>query len=308
MCVRVWRPGEPTRRNPNGTATGATWPTRTSRSASSWRHQLGVPMTFTEAAFKDFSEAIERDRADGDARLPMQLQNERAGVSIKLTAEQVKQTLAHKNPSPNTSQFQKEIDMSTNTQEIGRKIMNELMGGRVRRGQGQEAQQTSTPSCSTTPRRSASGAAWARPYRPQAAQHPQHRLADGAEPSDPARAATSMARSPMAARSRRSARSCCTRRSTAACRPPARLFASPRKCCASANSSAEVKRQATWQRTVSVHKPSPRPRRLLVKAAAALASLLATELPLAGEAAAQAFPSKPVRVSCLPPRAATWTT
>ncbi len=56
--------------------------------------QLGVPMKFTEAAFRDFSEAIERGWADGDARLPMQLQNERADVTIKLTAEQVKQTLA----------------------------------------------------------------------------------------------------------------------------------------------------------------------------------------------------------------------
>jgi 3-hydroxyisobutyrate dehydrogenase len=55
--------------------------------------ELGVPMKFTQAAFEDFSEAIARGWADGDARLPMQLQNERAGVDMKLTADEVKRIL-----------------------------------------------------------------------------------------------------------------------------------------------------------------------------------------------------------------------
>lgn len=56
--------------------------------------QLGVPMKHAQATFDDYTAAIERGWGELDARAPMQLQNERAGVSIKVSADGVKQTLA----------------------------------------------------------------------------------------------------------------------------------------------------------------------------------------------------------------------
>jgi 3-hydroxyisobutyrate dehydrogenase len=56
--------------------------------------QLNVPMHYAEVAFKDFSEALDRGWGERDSRSPMQLQNERAGVTIKVSAEDVQKTLA----------------------------------------------------------------------------------------------------------------------------------------------------------------------------------------------------------------------
>ena len=56
--------------------------------------ELGVPMKHAEAAYEDFTAALERGWGDKDSRSPMQLQNERAGVTIKVSAEEVKKTLA----------------------------------------------------------------------------------------------------------------------------------------------------------------------------------------------------------------------
>jgi 3-hydroxyisobutyrate dehydrogenase len=56
--------------------------------------QLGVPMQVGEAAYQYFNEALERGWADRDSRAPMQIQNERAGVTIKESAEDVQKTLA----------------------------------------------------------------------------------------------------------------------------------------------------------------------------------------------------------------------
>ncbi|MEY4099109.1 MAG: hypothetical protein RL300_280 [Pseudomonadota bacterium] len=56
--------------------------------------ELGVPMHYAEVAYKDFTEALERGWGDRDSRSPMQLQNERAGVEIKVSAEDVAKTLA----------------------------------------------------------------------------------------------------------------------------------------------------------------------------------------------------------------------
>jgi 3-hydroxyisobutyrate dehydrogenase len=56
--------------------------------------QLGVPMKYARVAHEDFSEALERGWGDRDSRSPMQIQNERAGVTIKVSAEDVKKTLA----------------------------------------------------------------------------------------------------------------------------------------------------------------------------------------------------------------------
>jgi 3-hydroxyisobutyrate dehydrogenase len=50
-------------------------------------------------AYEDFNAALERGWGELDSRSPMRLQNERAGVSIKVSAEDVKQTLARDEPA-----------------------------------------------------------------------------------------------------------------------------------------------------------------------------------------------------------------
>jgi 3-hydroxyisobutyrate dehydrogenase len=56
--------------------------------------ELGVPMKYADLALEDFSAALERGWGELDSRSPMRLQNERAGVSVKVSAEDVKKTLA----------------------------------------------------------------------------------------------------------------------------------------------------------------------------------------------------------------------
>ncbi len=56
--------------------------------------QLGVPMKHAEVACQDFAAALDRGWGNRDSRSPMQIQNERAGVTIKVSAEDVKKTLA----------------------------------------------------------------------------------------------------------------------------------------------------------------------------------------------------------------------
>lgn len=56
--------------------------------------ELGVPMKQAEAAFADAQEAMARGWSEQDSRISMQLQNERAGVSVKSPAEDVKRMLA----------------------------------------------------------------------------------------------------------------------------------------------------------------------------------------------------------------------
>jgi len=56
--------------------------------------ELGVPMKHADLAYEDFNAALERGWGELDSRSPMRLQNERAGVSIKVSAEDVKKTLA----------------------------------------------------------------------------------------------------------------------------------------------------------------------------------------------------------------------
>ena len=57
-------------------------------------HQLGVPMPQAETAYQSYTEALERGWGELDSRAAMHLQNERAGVTIKATAEEVQATLA----------------------------------------------------------------------------------------------------------------------------------------------------------------------------------------------------------------------
>jgi len=56
--------------------------------------QLGVPMKHAEVACQDFATALDRGWGNRDSRSPMQIQNERAGVTIKVSADDVKKTLA----------------------------------------------------------------------------------------------------------------------------------------------------------------------------------------------------------------------
>lgn len=55
--------------------------------------QLGVPMQCAQSALGYFNDALDRGWGDRDSRSPMALQNERAGVTIKLSAEEVQRTL-----------------------------------------------------------------------------------------------------------------------------------------------------------------------------------------------------------------------
>ncbi|MEJ8848224.1 NAD(P)-dependent oxidoreductase [Variovorax rhizosphaerae] len=56
--------------------------------------ELDVPMKYAERAMEDFQAALDRGWGDRDSRSPMQLINERAGVQIKVSAEDVKKTMA----------------------------------------------------------------------------------------------------------------------------------------------------------------------------------------------------------------------
>jgi 3-hydroxyisobutyrate dehydrogenase len=56
--------------------------------------QLGVPMAYIQATYNEFDEALQRGWGERDSRTPMAMQNERAGVVIKMTPEEVKETLA----------------------------------------------------------------------------------------------------------------------------------------------------------------------------------------------------------------------
>lgn len=55
--------------------------------------ELGVPMNCARVAQKDFHEALERGWGHLDSQAPLRLQNERAGVEVKLDADQVREVL-----------------------------------------------------------------------------------------------------------------------------------------------------------------------------------------------------------------------
>lgn len=56
--------------------------------------QLEVPMPQAETAYLSYTEALEKGWGDRDSRVAMHVQNERAGVTIKASAEDVQATLA----------------------------------------------------------------------------------------------------------------------------------------------------------------------------------------------------------------------
>lgn len=55
--------------------------------------QFDVPMASARAVYGDFQEALDRGWGGRDSQVPMQLQNERAGVEVKLSAEEVREVL-----------------------------------------------------------------------------------------------------------------------------------------------------------------------------------------------------------------------
>ncbi|MEY4100136.1 MAG: hypothetical protein RL300_1307 [Pseudomonadota bacterium] len=56
--------------------------------------EFDVPMAQSELAYQDYTAALERGWAKRDSRSPMELQNERAGVTIKASPDAVKEMLA----------------------------------------------------------------------------------------------------------------------------------------------------------------------------------------------------------------------
>jgi len=55
--------------------------------------QMDVPMKVAQAAYEDFQEALDRGWGNRDSQSPMVLQNERAGVTVKVSPEEVKDIL-----------------------------------------------------------------------------------------------------------------------------------------------------------------------------------------------------------------------
>jgi 3-hydroxyisobutyrate dehydrogenase len=56
-------------------------------------HELGVPMDLAETAYKDFNTALARGWGQRDSRAPMELQNERAGITVKADPARIKAML-----------------------------------------------------------------------------------------------------------------------------------------------------------------------------------------------------------------------
>lgn len=63
------------------------------RLAMDLARELEVPMRCAEAAFEYYTDALDRGWGDRDSRSPMELQNQRAGVQIKVQPEDIDRTL-----------------------------------------------------------------------------------------------------------------------------------------------------------------------------------------------------------------------
>ena len=56
--------------------------------------EYDVPMKQADAAYQDYTEAMERGWSERDSRSPMSLQNERVGITVQASAEAVKEMMA----------------------------------------------------------------------------------------------------------------------------------------------------------------------------------------------------------------------
>ena len=61
--------------------------------ATALGHELGVPMRMANLALEELTEAVNRGWSERDTRVAMLLQEERAGVSIKVSPEEIKDVL-----------------------------------------------------------------------------------------------------------------------------------------------------------------------------------------------------------------------
>ena len=155
----------------------------------------------------------------------MQLQNERAGVTIKVSAGRRAED-AGARLSRNSIRLESESNMET--KEIGRQIMNELMGAGYVGGKDKKRNAFNSV-LNDYSEEVCFGRVWAR----EGIDRKQRSILNVAmltALNRPASCATtSKARSTTAARSTSCARSCCTRPCIAACRRRAMPFASQRK-------------------------------------------------------------------------------
>ena len=68
--------------------------------ATALGRELGLPMRMCELAYAEMTEAINRGWAGRDSRVVMLLEQERAGVEIKVDADRLKEALAKPFPAP----------------------------------------------------------------------------------------------------------------------------------------------------------------------------------------------------------------
>jgi 3-hydroxyisobutyrate dehydrogenase len=57
-------------------------------------HEFEVPMPIGDTAYRDFQGAMDRGWAERDSKIPMKIQNERAGVDVKVSAQALRDMLA----------------------------------------------------------------------------------------------------------------------------------------------------------------------------------------------------------------------
>ena len=62
--------------------------------ATALGRELGLPMRMCELAYAEMTEALNRGWAERDSRVAMLLQQERAGVEVKVDAARLKEALA----------------------------------------------------------------------------------------------------------------------------------------------------------------------------------------------------------------------
>ncbi|HTP82618.1 MAG TPA: NAD-binding protein, partial [Alphaproteobacteria bacterium] len=61
--------------------------------ATALGRELGVPMRLSNLALEEMTEAMNRGWADRDSRIPMVLQQERAGVQVKVDKDRIREVM-----------------------------------------------------------------------------------------------------------------------------------------------------------------------------------------------------------------------
>jgi 3-hydroxyisobutyrate dehydrogenase len=68
--------------------------------ATALGRELGVPMRLSNLALEEMTEAMNRGWADRDSRIPMVLQQERAGVQVKVDKDRAREVIEQDAPKP----------------------------------------------------------------------------------------------------------------------------------------------------------------------------------------------------------------